>query len=50
MDNSLNEFSITVFAIQMGILFLVICGIYLLMRARKRKLEQELNDDLNETL
>jgi hypothetical protein len=50
MDNSLNEFSVTLFIIQMGILFLVITGIYLLMRARKRKLEQELNDDLDESL
>ena len=50
MENSLNQFSVTVFAIQMGILFLVVGGVYLAMRARKRKLERELNDDLNETL
>ena len=50
MDNSLNEFSVTVFMIQMGVLALVIYGVYLVMRAKKRKLERELDDDMNDSL
>ena len=50
MDNSMNQFSTGVFIIEVGILFLVLLGVYLYMKHRKRKMEQELNDDFDESL
>ncbi len=50
MDNSMNEFSIVVFIIQMAILFGIITIIHYAMKAKKKRMEKELNEHPNQSV
>ena len=50
MENSMNEFSIVVFIIQMAILFSIVGLVYYFMKKKKERLENELNDHPNEAI
>lgn len=50
MENSMNEFSIVVFIIQMAVLFAIIGVVHYLMKAKKKRMEKELNEHPNQSV
>lgn len=46
----MNEFSIVVFIIQMAVLFAIIGVVHYLMKAKKKRMEKELNEHPNQSV